>query len=107
MKTETPLACNMNVFTHEQREAHIQATRTLMNKLESIREVQNGYEFVFPGESELISGIAEFIANERLCCPFLDFGLKIEANSPSLVLSLTGPTGTQEFLSVEFEEAFQ
>lgn len=107
MKTETPLACNMDVFTPEQREDHIQTTTTLMKAIESIREIQNGYEFVFPTESQVITGIAEFIANERLCCPFLEFGLKIKPNEPSLVLSLSGPIGTQEFLRAEFEEVFR
>ena len=78
-----------------------------MRAVESIREIQNGYAFVFPNGSEFITGIAEFIANESLCCPFLEFGLNVKPNEPSLVLSLSGPIGTQEFLRAEFEEVFQ
>jgi hypothetical protein len=107
MKSEIPLTCNMDVFSREQREDHIRVTTELGKAMQNIREIQNGYEFVFPNESQYITGIAEFIANERLCCPFLEFGLNVKSNEPTLSLSLSGPVGTQEFLRAEFEEVFQ
>jgi hypothetical protein len=45
-----------------------------------------------------ISRIAEFISNERLCCPFLNFTLNVVSIHEPVSLSLTGPLGTQEFL---------
>lgn len=107
MSTQIPLACNMDVFTPEQRENHIGVTTQLVKTIQSAREIQNGYEFRFPNESQYISGIAEFIVNERLCCPFLEFGLNVKSNDPSVTLSLTGPVGTQEFLRAEFEDVFR
>ena len=107
MNPDTPLVCNMNVFTSAQREAHIQTTTDLIQALQSVQEVKNGYEFTFPNETEFISKIAEFISNERLCCPFLKFTLNILSNREPLSLSLTGPIGTQEFLRAEFDGAFQ
>jgi hypothetical protein len=107
MNPDTPLVCNMNVFTSAQREAHIQTTTELIQALQSVQEVKNGYEFTFPNETEFISKIAEFISNERLCCPFLKFTLNILSNREPLSLSLTGPIGTQEFLRAEFDGAFQ
>lgn len=107
MKTDSPLACTLDMFTREQREDHIRVTTKLVNAMQNVREIQNGYEFVFPNETQVITGIAEFIANERLCCPFLEFGLNVKSNEPSLWLSLRGPVGTQEFPRAAFEEAFQ
>ena len=107
MTTETPLACDMTVFTLEQREEHIRVTTQLVKALQSVFEVPGGYEFVFPNESKCITGIGEFINNERLCCPFLEFGLHVKPSDSTISLSLTGPVGTQEFLRAEFEEAFQ
>jgi hypothetical protein len=107
MNPDTPLVCNMDVFTSAQREAHIQSTTELIQALQSVQEVKNGYEFTFPNETEFISKIAEFISNERLCCPFLKFTLNILSNREPLSLSLTGPIGTQEFLRAEFDGAFQ
>ena len=107
MNPDTPLVCNMDVFTSAQREAHIQTMTELIQALQSVQEVKNGYEFTFPNETEFISKIAEFISNERLCCPFLKFTLNIVSNREPVSLSLTGPTGTQEFLRAEFDGAFQ
>ena len=104
MNTDIPLACNMDVFTPEQREAHVRTTTELIQGIQRVREVENGYEIQFPNEAKLISRIAEFIANERLCCPFLEFNLKVVSNHP-VSLSLTGPLGTQEFLRAEFDGA--
>jgi hypothetical protein len=58
----------MDVFTPAQREAHIQTTTELIQFVQGVQEVENGYEFSFPNESELITKIADFISNERLCC---------------------------------------
>jgi hypothetical protein len=107
MNSETPLVCNMDVFTPAQREAHIQTTTELIQAVQSVQEVENGYEFTFPNETQFISGIAEFISNERLCCPFLNFTLNIISNREPVSLLLTGPLGTQEFLRAEFNGAIQ
>ena len=107
MNSDTPLACNMDVFTSAQRESHIQTTTQLVQAIQSIQEIENGYEFIFPNETKFISRIAEFISNERLCCPFLKFTLNVFANSEPIALSLIGPIGTQEFLRAEFGGAIQ
>lgn len=107
MNPETPLICNMDVFTPSQRENHIQTTTQLVQGVRSVEDVENGYEFTFPNESEFISRIAEFISNERLCCPFLEFRMIVNSTSEPISLSLIGPVGTQEFLRAEFDGAFQ
>jgi hypothetical protein len=107
MKSDTPLACNMDVFTPVQRENHIQTTIQLIQGLQSVEELKDGYTFLFPNETEFISKIADFISNERLCCPFLEFNLNVSSNNEPISLSLTGPEGTQEFLQAEFNGAFQ
>ena len=113
MKSETqviPIVCNMDVFTVDEREDHIHSTTQLFRTVQDIREVQNGYEFTFPNSNEaeniVIVQLAEFISNERRCCPFLEFTLKIASNDKPISLLLTGPEGTQEFLREEFNEAF-
>ena len=106
MNPDTPLACNMGVFTPAQHEAHIQSTTELIQAVQRVQEVENGYEFTFSNEMEIISKIAEFISNERLCCEFLKFTLNVFSNNEPVSLSLTGPIGTQEFLLAEFNGAF-
>ena len=107
MRSTVPLACNMDVFNPAQREAHIRNSTELIQAIQSVQGVENGYELVFPNESEFITQIAEFIANERLCCPFLDFTLKVASDKEPVSFILTGPSGTQEFLRAEFGGAIQ
>lgn len=107
MNSEPPLVCNMGVFTPDQRETHILTTTNLIQSIQSVQEVENGYEFTFPNSTTFIASIAEFVSNERLCCPFLKFTLHVESINNPLSLSLTGPVGTQEFLRGEFNGAFQ
>src|ERR1700752_2666994 len=111
MKTEaqdTPIVCDMNVFTPLERENHIRTTTQLFQTVQNIREIENGYEFIFPNAdgSEIFTQFAEFIYNERRCCPFLEFSLKIAPKDKPISLLLTGPEGTREFLREEFSEAF-
>ena len=106
MNPDSPLVCNMDVFTPVQREAHIQTTTELIQVVQRVEEVENGYEFIFPNETSIISKIAQFISNERLCCPFLACNLNVFSTSEPISLSLTGPLGTQEFLRAEFNGAF-
>src|SRR6266542_785678 len=104
---DSPLVCNMDVFTPTEREKHIQSTTQLYQSVQSIHEAENGYEFIFPNESEIVTELGEFISNERRCCPFLEFTLKITSKDVPISLLLTGPDGTQEFLHAEFSEAFR
>ena len=105
---DTPIICNMDVFMPDERENHIRATTRLFQTLQDIQEAENGYEFIFPNssKSENITLFAEFISNERRCCPFLEFTLRIAPKDKPISLILTGPEGTQEFLHEEFSEAF-
>ena len=100
------LVCNMDVFTPAERENHIQTTTQLFQSVQTIHEVENGFEFMFPNfdAAENLIQLAEFILNERRCCPFLEFTLKITPNDAPISLLLTGPEGTQELLRAELTE---
>ena len=103
----TPIACNMNVFTPAERESHIQTATQLFQTVQRIVDVERGYEFIFSSESATIVKLAEFISKEKLCCPFLEFTLKMVPNYETASLLLTGPEGIPEFLREEFSETFK
>ena len=105
---DTPIVCDMNVFTPQERENHIRTTNQLFQSVQGIHEVERGYEFIFSNSNgpEIITQLAEFISNERRCCPFLEFTLRISPKDKPISLLLTGPEGTQDFLRGEFSEAF-
>ncbi len=101
-----PLACDMNVFTPSEREQHVQGAANLLQSLQGVQAVMNGFEFTFPNDSEIVTRLTEFISKERRCCPFLEFTLKFVPNYESVSLTIAGPEGTQDFLREEFSEAF-
>ena len=104
---DNAIFCNMDVFTPTERESHIRTTTQIFQTVQGIYETQNGYKFVFPNHgSESIAAFAEFISNERRCCPFLEFTLTIPSDDQPISLLLTGPEGTRQFLHEEFSEAF-
>jgi len=102
----TPLVCNMDVFTPAERENHIRTTTQIFQSVQTIHEVESGFEFIFPNfdAAENLTQLAEFMFNERRCCPFLEFTLRIAPNDMPISLLLTGPEVTQEFLRAEFAE---
>jgi hypothetical protein len=51
-----------------------------------------------PGEKEWIALLAEVMAAERECCPFLRFALTAEQNNGPVTLTVTGPPGSKAFL---------
>ena len=70
--------------------------------IEDIKELENGYSFQFPNENDLLPKLLEFIDLESICCTFLEFNLKVEANKGPIWLQFTGQKGTKEFLKVNF-----
>ena len=70
--------------------------------IEEIKELENGYSFQFPNENDLLPKLLEFIDLESICCTFLEFNLKVEANKGPIWLQFTGQKGTKEFLKENF-----
>jgi len=44
---------------------------------------------------------AEFVSLEKLCCPFLNFEITVEAENGSVWLKLTGREGVKAFVREE------
>jgi hypothetical protein len=64
-------------------------------------ELQDGYAFRLPGDTEWIKLIAELIVAERECCPFLTFEVATLPNMGPVIVRVVrviGPAGAKEFL---------
>jgi hypothetical protein len=101
MKEETPFACDMTAIAPERRGAHVATIEKLFRSVQSTRELPDGYAFELRNESDVLLTAAEFIVNERLCCPFFDFALEIEREGRPVWLSLTGREGVKPFILAE------
>ena len=61
-------------------------------------ELLNGYAFRISGDGRSIENMAEIMMAERECCPFLRFELTAEPNMGPIIVRVTGPAGTKDFL---------
>ena len=101
MTQESSFACDMTALAPEQRSAHVARIKNLFRSVQSSRELPNGYAFELQNDADVLLTAAEFIVNERLCCPFFDFALEIEREGGPVWLSLTGREGVKPFIMAE------
>ena len=98
------LICVPSAIPAGERLKHFALARQLFSRraLER-RDLSDGYEVRFaPDDFEAVS---RFVANERLCCPFVEFEIHAEPDAGSLWLRMSGPAGTREVLEAELSLA--
>jgi hypothetical protein len=64
-------------------------------------ELPDGYVFRLHSDAMSLPEVAEWITLERLCCPFLTFGLEVSGDGEAR-LTLRGPSGVKDILREEF-----
>jgi len=92
----TPIACSLTTVELRDREATLLAE--FRSAVLETQELQNGYAFRFTGDGRRIGLLAELIVAERECCPFLVFELVALPNKGPVIVRVTGPAATKEFL---------
>ena len=75
---EVPAACSWTALTAVQQERQRALYRQLCADVKEAVELEDGYAFRHSPDRAVLVTIAEFVANERLCCPFFEFGLTVE-----------------------------
>lgn len=98
----SPFYCNTQALNAAERKRHFEELGPQLRSLrKSVRELENGYEFEFPGDAATYQLLTEWAIQERRCCPFFDIGLRLESENGSIWLNLTGRPGTKEFIKVD------
>ena len=100
-KREVPIACNWAALTAEQRERQRVLLGQLRVDVKEIRELDDGYAFGHTSDRAALLAIAEFVANERLCCPFFDFAITLERDGGPVWLRITGDGEARRILEAE------
>jgi hypothetical protein len=80
----------------ERRRDVLSKVKGLVSK---VTELSDGFACQFPSDGTVLPELANLIQLERQCCPFLSFRLTVEANHGAVLLEMTGPAGTKEFLA--------
>jgi len=98
--TELPVVCSLTPAALEARRAGLLSE--LIRRADSHHEVSDGHRLRFTSDDAL-SLVSRAVAAERQCCRFLRFTITVEPDGGPIVVDLTGPSGTQAFLSALFE----
>lgn len=97
------IACDLNAIPADRREQHELTGKKLFASVLEVRELPDAYAFRLPAESNTLIQAAQFITNERLCCPFWHFTLTLEPQSRALWLQLAGGAGAKQLLRQELD----
>ncbi|MGI8918186.1 MAG: hypothetical protein ACR2H6_06250 [Pyrinomonadaceae bacterium] len=98
---EIPIACNLT--SSELRRRRAEVLPLIKAAVTDVKEIEGGYKYAFKSTPERIAQLANLVQLEHECCPFIRFCLTIEPGDGPLLLELTGPDGTKDFLKALFE----
>jgi hypothetical protein len=102
-KQESPFACSLEkTLTKEQRERKKQIAWKMATARMETQELANGYVFRFRPEGVSFAEIAEWVATERVCCPFFDLAIEAERENGPVSLRITGREGVKQFIRGAF-----
>lgn len=97
---DLPIACTLTApELHERRSTVLQKIRRAVLE---VTELEDGYAYTFPSDSEWLNEVTGLIDLERQCCRFLRFRITVNENGGPLLLEMTGPEGTKNFLASTF-----
>ena len=87
---QLPIACNLGAIDPDRRPTYLTQVERLLRELPlAVEALPDGLAFRF--DQEHYSTIAEFVAQERLCCPFFRFVLDVTPEQGPVWLRITGP----------------
>jgi hypothetical protein len=95
-----PVACSLTPDQMRDRQGSL--IPALLGRAVSISPIDEGYRLELKSDSGTLKAIAEMIAAESQCCPFLQFNLLVPPAQADVVLTVSGPPGTRAFLDSLF-----
>src|SRR4051794_24794473 len=102
VRTESPLACDMQALTPEIRKRHFDELGPALRSVrKSVRELPDGYELEFPADANTYAMVTEWSIQERACCPFFNIDIRLDSEGGPMWLRLTGRDGTKQFIQGE------
>jgi len=99
--TDLPIACTLTPDALRARRAGLLSD--LLRRAEGHEDLQEGLRLRFAPTGETLATITRAVEAERHCCRFLRFGITVEPDGGPILLDLTGPPGTRDFLGALLE----
>ena len=95
--TSQPIACSLTQAELASRRNEL--LPGLLGSTDSQEAIPGGFRWRFSETDGLLNQVVSVIEAESRCCRFLRFRLTFGPNGRRLWMEVTGPEGTQEFLS--------
>lgn len=96
-QSELPVVCTLTPEALEARRSGLLSE--LANRADHCEQLADGIRLRFPSISDTLSTVARAVEAERHCCRFLRFSITVEPGEGPIVLELTAPHGTGDFLA--------
>jgi hypothetical protein len=90
------VACSLDGAALAARQGELRGG--VLGEAQSVERLPNGYRWRFDTRPDLLGRLGPILDAERRCCRFLSIALNAEADLGAVVLEITGPEGTPEFL---------
>ena len=98
---EIPVACDLKALTAAERERRRTLVGALAQAIVACAELDHGFELRVDSAKLNLPALAEWIALERRCCPFLNFTIELAAGDGPVTVALSGGDGVKDFLRAE------
>lgn len=95
---QIPIVCVLSALTPAQRSREATLLKEHLRAVVQVREDNDGYSFRYGADIDLFSRMAELIALEHRCCPFLDFALEWPGSDSDPWLHVRGGQRVKAFV---------
>lgn len=99
--TELPVVCTLTPDALRARRSGLLSD--LLRRADAREDLPEGLRLRFAPTAETLATIASAVEAERHCCRFLRFEITVEPDGGPVLLELTGPAGTREFIGALLE----
>ena len=91
-----PIACSLDQPVLGRRQSELRAS--VLSEAEAVERLPHGYRWSFAQTANLFTRLGPIIDAERHCCRFLEFSIRAAQDQGLVILEITGPDGTADFL---------
>jgi len=93
-----PVACSLSAIGENERARYTALVARFRASLTDCTELADGYRYRLNGTGFSLAEAEEWIAFERLCCPFLRFRMEVPGGEGDWLVTVTGPEGVKALL---------
>lgn len=97
-----PVACRLGALSASERAREHELLGEHLRSVVEVREQAGGYSFRYPSDALLFARMAELVALEHRCCPFLGFSLEWPGADATPWMNITGGERVKQFVAATF-----